>query len=271
MDDDNKNMLEVGNIEVVYNQIILAVRSISLHVDRGEIVCLLGANGAGKTTTLKACSNLLYAERGMVTKGRISLHGKPIMHLSPDALVNMGVVQVLEGRHCFSNLTVEENLESGAFVRKSASAAEIKRDMEKVFDYFPRIGHRRKSVASVLSGGEQQMVAIGRALMANPELVLLDEPSMGLAPQFVEELFEIVKNLNKDEHVSFLIAEQNVMVALNYSHRGYTIENGRVVTQGTAEEMKKNDMQHMYLGLKTEGETSFRDVKYYHRRRQSFF
>ena len=270
--ESNVPLLNVGNIEVVYNKIILATRSISLQVYKNEIISILGANGAGKTTTLKACSNLLSAERGLITKGRIELDGESTLKMTPDALVNKGVVQVLEGRHCFSNLTVEENLQTGAFVHKTKSRAEIKQDMERVFDYFPRIGLRKKSVASVLSGGEQQMVAIGRALMAKPRLILLDEPSMGLAPQLVEELFEIIKNLNENENISFLIAEQNVMVALSCSHRGYTIENGRVVMQGTSEELKKNDMQHMYLGTSGEKEGQrFRDVKYYHRRRPSVF
>lgn len=271
-DKSDTPLLDVGSIEVVYNKIILAVRSISLQVNHGEIVCLLGANGAGKTTTLKACSNLLSAERGMITKGRIDLDGESTMQMTPDALVNKGVVQVLEGRHCFSNLTVEENLQTGAFIHKTASNADIRRSMEKVFDYFPRIGHRRKSLASVLSGGEQQMVAIGRALMAKPRLVLLDEPSMGLAPQLVKELFEIVKSLNENENISFLVAEQNVMVALEYSHRSYTVENGRVVSQGTAEDMEKRDLEHIYFGSSPEeGGMRFRDVKYYHRRRPSFF
>jgi len=272
MTSSEKLLLSVQNIEVVYSQVILALRGVSLNVPEGSVVSLLGANGAGKTTTLKACSNLLYAERGMVTKGCIEYDGQDTAEMMPYDLVKGGVVQVLEGRHCFARLTVEENLLSGSFIRKTATHSEVKADLDKVYEYFPRIRERRKSLTGLTSGGEQQMTAIGRALMARPRLILLDEPSMGLAPQFVEEVFRIVRDLNKHENVSFLVAEQNAVIALRYADYGYVIENGRVVTKGDAQAMMaREDIQELYMGVGVEGRTSFRDVKYYHRRRPTFY
>lgn len=261
----------VSNIEVVYNQVILALRGVTLDVTEGSIVSLLGANGAGKTTTLKACSNLLHAERGMVTRGQILFEGADIAEMEAHQLVSAGVVQVLEGRHCFAHLTVEENLLSGSFVRKTATRAEIRADLEKVYEYFPRIRHCRKSQAGVTSGGEQQMTAIGRALMSRPRLILLDEPSMGLAPQLVEEVFEIVRELNEKENVSFLVAEQNAMIALRYANYGYIMENGRVVMKGEAADLKDR-VQGLYLGEDAgEDHARFNEVKYYHRRKAALF
>jgi len=261
-------MLAINNIEVIYDHVILVLKGVSLEVPQGRIVALLGGNGAGKTTTLKAISNLLRSERGEVTKGSIEYKGERIDRLSPSELVRKGVVQVMEGRHCFQHLTVEENLLTGAFTR-SGSRAEIARDLEKVYAYFPRLKVRRKSQSGYTSGGEQQMTAIGRALMANPNMILLDEPSMGLAPQVVEEIFEIVKDLNSKEGVSFLLAEQNTMVALRYANYGYILENGRVVMDGDAEDLRTNeDVKEFYLGLSTAGRKSFRDAKHYRRRKR---
>lgn len=269
--DQSPPLLSVNNIEVVYNQVILALRGVTLDVPEGKVISLLGANGAGKTTTLKACSNLLPAERGMVTKGTIELSGRDTADMSPSDLVDEGVVQVLEGRHCFSHLTVEENLLTGSFIRKTASHADVKRSLEMVYSYFPRIKDRRKSHAGLISGGEQQMTAIGRALMASPKLILLDEPSMGLAPQFVEEVFRIISKLNKQESVSFLVAEQNAMIALRYADYGYIMENGRVMLKGEAATMRgREDVKELYLGV-SDSTGSFRDVKYYHRRKPVFF
>ena len=231
-------------------------------------MALLGANGAGKTTTLKAISNLLRAERGEVTKGSIEFDGKRIDRLTPNELVRMGVCQVMEGRHCFQHLTVEENLLTGAFTRK-ISRAELKADLEKVYAYFPRLKERREAQAGYTSGGEQQMTAVGRALMARPNMILLDEPSMGLAPQIVEEIFEIVKSLNQKEKVSFLLAEQNTMVALRYADYGYILETGRVVMDGEAARLRENDdVKEFYLGLSTAGRKNFRDTKFYRRRKR---
>ena len=269
---EDQGLLLLNNIEVVYNQVILALRGVSLEVKKGSIVSLLGANGAGKTTTLKACSNLLQAERGMITKGSIYADGKDTSHLQPHELVEAGIVQVLEGRHCFAHLTVEENLMTGSFVRKKDSRVKIRQDLERVYTYFPRIRDRRKSLSGFTSGGEQQMTAIGRALMARPRLILLDEPSMGLAPQFIEEVFEIIKSLREQEGVSFLIAEQNAMVALRYADFGYIIENGHIVMQGEADVMRdRGDVKELYLGISEEQKGTFRDVKYYHRRKPAFF
>ncbi|MBI2319431.1 MAG: ABC transporter ATP-binding protein [Betaproteobacteria bacterium] len=260
--------LEVNNIEVIYDHVILVLKGVSLAVDKGKIVALLGANGAGKTTTLKAISNLLRAERGDVTKGTIEFDGRRIDRLSPNELVRLGVCQVMEGRHCFQHLTVEENLLTGAFTR-SVGRAEQKRDLELVYSYFPRLKERRASLAGYTSGGEQQMTAIGRALMARPNMILLDEPSMGLAPQLVEEIFEIVKNLNQKEGVSFLLAEQNTMVALRFADYGYILENGRVVMDGEAAGLRENeDVKEFYLGLSSAGRKSFRDTKFYRRRKR---
>ena len=263
-------LLSINNIEVTYGRVILALRGISLEVKKGTIVSLLGANGAGKTTTLKACSNLLPAERGQISKGSIEFNGKDIGKMSAYDLVKSGVVQVLEGRHCFSHLTVEENLLTGSFIREDRTQA--KKDLELVYEYFPRIKIRRKSLAGFTSGGEQQMVAIGRALMSRPKLVLLDEPSMGIAPQLVEEVFDIVRNLNQHEGVSFLVAEQNAMIALKYATEGYVVENGRVMLRGTSEELRgRADVKELYLGAEAEeGEASFRNVKHYHRSRPAF-
>ncbi len=260
--------LAINNIEVIYDHVILVLKGVSLSVPEGGIVALLGANGAGKTTTLKAISNLLHAERGEVTKGTIEFKGERIDKLTPNELVRMGVCQVMEGRHCFQHLTVEENLLTGAFTR-SISRAELKAELERVYHYFPRLKQRRTSQSGYTSGGEQQMTAIGRALMARPTMILLDEPSMGLAPQIVEEIFGIVQDLNSKERVSFLLAEQNTMVALRFANYGYILENGRVVMDGAAKDLSTNeDVKEFYLGLSTAGRKSFRDVKHYRRRKR---
>jgi branched-chain amino acid transport system ATP-binding protein len=260
--------LSVNNIEVIYDHVILVLKGVSLEVPEGRIVALLGANGAGKSTTLKAISNLLSAERGDVTKGTIEFKGKRVDKLTTNDLVKMGVCQVMEGRHCFQHLTVEENLLTGAFTRK-VSRAQIATALEKVYHYFPRLKTRRSSQSGYTSGGEQQMTAVGRALMAQPSMILLDEPSMGLAPQIVEEIFEIVQDLNSKEGVSFLLAEQNTMVALRYANYGYILENGRVVMDGEARDLATNeDVKEFYLGLSSSGRKSFRDVKHYRRRKR---
>jgi len=260
--------LSVNNIEVVYSHVILVLKGVSLGVPRGGVVALLGANGAGKTTTLKAVSNLLHAERGEVTKGSILFDGVEVQSLSPSELVRRGCIQVMEGRRCFAHLTVEENLLTGAFTRKDGKSA-IAQDLERVYAYFPRLRERRGSTAGYTSGGEQQMCAIGRALMSRPKMILLDEPSMGLAPQIVEEIFEIVLDLNGKERVSFLLAEQNTSVALRYANYGYILENGRVVMDGDAKGLATNeDVKEFYLGLSTAGRRSFRDVKHYRRRKR---
>jgi len=258
-------LLSVNNIEVIYDHVILVLKGVSLEVPEGSIVALLGGNGAGKTTTLKAISNLLRTERGDVTKGSIEFRGERIDGQTPADLVKKGVVQVMEGRHCFEHLTVEENLLTGAYTRRDGKAA-INADLEKVYTYFPRLRERRTSQAGYTSGGEQQMVAIGRALMAKPNLILLDEPSMGLAPQLVEEIFEIVKELNQKEGVTILLAEQNTNVALRYATNGYILENGRVVMEGEARSLAENeDVKEFYLGVSGDGRKSFRDVNKYGR------
>ncbi len=260
--------LTVNNIEVIYDHVILVLKGVSLSVSEGSIVALLGANGAGKSTTLKAISNLLRAERGDVTKGTIEFKGKRVDKLTTNELVRMGVCQVMEGRHCFAHLTVEENLLTGAFTRKQ-SRGDLGAALESVYHYFPRLKQRRTAQSGYTSGGEQQMTAIGRALMAKPSMILLDEPSMGLAPHLVEEIFEIVGNLNAKERVSFLLAEQNTMVALRYANYGYILENGRVVMDGVAAELASNeDVKEFYLGLSTAGRKSFRDIKHYRRRKR---
>ena len=265
---ETKAYLSINNVEVIYDHVILVLKGVSLEVERGKIVALLGANGAGKTTTLKAISNLLRAERGDVTKGSIEFDGERIDRLTPADLVRRGVCQVMEGRHCFQHLTIEENLLTGAFSRK-VSRAQLKNDLEKVYAYFPRLKERRASQSGYTSGGEQQMTAVGRALMAQPKMILLDEPSMGLAPQIVEEIFDIVKSLNQKEGVSFLLAEQNTMVALRFADYGYILENGRVVMDGIANELASNeDVKEFYLGLSTSGRKSFRDAKHYRRRKR---
>jgi len=258
--------LSVSNVEVIYDHVILVLRGVSLQVQEGQIVALLGANGAGKSTTLKAISNLLRAERGDVTKGQIEFRGQRIDKLNPAELVKRGICQVMEGRHCFQHLTVEENLLTGAYTRGGADLSE---DLEKVYRYFPRLKERRKSQSGYTSGGEQQMTAIGRALMARPQMILLDEPSMGLAPQLVEEIFEIVKDLNQKEKVSFLLAEQNTNIALKYADYGYILENGRVVMDGDAAELAANeDVKEFYLVISSGARRSFKDVKHYRRRKR---
>ena len=258
--------LAVTNVEVIYDHVILVLKGVSLQVEEGQIVALLGANGAGKTTTLKAISNLLRAERGEVTKGQIEFQGMRVDRLTPNELVKMGVVQVMEGRHCFQHLTVEENLLTGAYTR---GGADLKVDLEKVYSYFPRLKERKKSQSGYTSGGEQQMTVIGRALMARPKMILLDEPSMGLAPQLVEEIFEIVKELNQKEKVSILLAEQNTNMALKYADYGYILESGRVVMDGEGKSLAENeDVKEFYLGFSSGGRKSFRDVKSYRRRKR---
>ena len=273
MEADNQSltatsMLSVNNIEVIYDHVILVLKGISLEVPEQGIVALLGANGAGKTTTLKAISNLLRAERGDITKGSIEFQGKRIDRMTPAQLVQQGVIQVMEGRHCFEHLTVEENLLTGAYTRRDGNAA-IARDLELVYGYFPRLKSRSRAQAGYTSGGEQQMIAIGRALMSKPKMILLDEPSMGLAPQLVEEIFEIVARLNKDQGVTFLLAEQNTNIALRYANHGYILENGRVVLDGSAAELRENtDVKEFYLGISEGERVNFRDVKHYRRRKR---
>ena len=260
--------LTINNIEVIYDHVILVLKGVSLEVPKGKIVALLGANGAGKSTTLKAVSNLLRTERGEVTKGSIEFDGQRTDKLTTNDLVRMGVCQVMEGRHCFAHLTVEENLLTGAYTRK-LSRSEIKDELERVYHYFPRLNTRRTSQSGYTSGGEQQMTAVGRALMAKPSMILLDEPSMGLAPQIVAEIFEIVKDLNTKEGVSFLLAEQNTNVALKYADYGYILESGRVVMDGEAASLASNeDVKEFYLGISSGERTSFRDVKSYRRRKR---
>jgi branched-chain amino acid transport system ATP-binding protein len=261
-------ILALNNIEVVYDHVILVLKGVSLVVPKGGIVALLGANGAGKTTTLKAISNLLHAERGEVTKGSILFEGAEVQALSPNELVRRGCIQVMEGRHCFAHLTVEENLLTGAFTRRDGRAA-IRADLDLVYGYFPRLRERRDAVAGYTSGGEQQMCAIGRALMSRPKMILLDEPSMGLAPQIVQEIFGIVRDLNQREGVSFLLAEQNTHMALEYARYGYILENGRVVLDGEAKALRENDdVKEFYLGIAEGERKSFRDVKHYKRRKR---
>jgi branched-chain amino acid transport system ATP-binding protein len=263
-----ETLLEVNNIEVIYNHVILVLKGVSLSVPRGGITALLGGNGAGKTTTLKAISNLLHSERGEVTKGSVKYKGEVVQNLDPAKLVTKGVIQVMEGRHCFGHLTVEENLLTGAYTRRDGKGA-VAADLEMVYAYFPRLKERRKSQAGYTSGGEQQMTAIGRALMSRPETILLDEPSMGLAPQLVEQIFEIVKAVNEGEGVSFLLAEQNTNVALRFAHYGYILESGRVVMDGPAADLRENpDVKEFYLGVGDEGRKSFRDVRSYRRRKR---
>ena len=265
---DAAPLLSVNNIEVVYDRVILVLKGVSLTVPEREIVALLGANGAGKSTTLKAISSLLRAERGEITKGRVDYDGARSDRWNAAELVRRGVVQVMEGRHCFEHLTVEENLMTGAYTRRDGREA-VRRDLELVYGYFPALKRRESSLAGYISGGEQQMTAIGRALMARPRLILLDEPSMGLAPQLVEEIFEIVKRLNEEAGVSFLLAEQNATVALRYAGYGYILENGRVVLDGPAESLRENeDVKEFYLGLGEAGRKSYRDVKHYRRRKR---
>ncbi len=268
MSESEHSFLQINNIEVIYDHVILVLKGVSLSIPKGKIVALLGANGAGKSTTLKAISTLLGAERGIVTKGNILYKNEPVENLSPSDLVKRGVIQVMEGRHCFEHLTIEENLLTGAYTRKEGRKA-IAADMEMVYGYFPRLRERRHSQAGYTSGGEQQMCAVGRALMARPEMILLDEPSMGLAPQLIEEIFDIIKALNEKEGVSFLLAEQNTTIALRYSDFGYIMENGRVVMEGNAAELAENeDVKEFYLGISSEGKKSFRDVKNYRRRKR---
>ena len=260
-------LVEVNGIEVIYNHVILVLKGVSLQVPHQSIVALLGGNGAGKTTTLRAISNLLKGERGEVTKGGVTLEGEQIQNLSPAELVKRGVVQVMEGRHCFAHLTIEENLLTGSYTR--TDKGEIAANLEKVYTYFPRLKTRRTSQAAYTSGGEQQMCAIGRAIMSNPNIILLDEPSMGLAPQIVEEVFHIVKDLNSKEGTTFLLAEQNTNMALKYADYGYIMESGRVVMDGVASDLANNeDVKEFYLGVGGGERKSFKDVKSYKRRKR---
>ena len=261
-------LLSVNNIEVIYEHVILVLKGVSLEVPRGGIISLLGANGAGKSTTLKAISNLLKAERGEVTKGTIEFEEKRIDKLYAPQVVKLGVVQVMEGRRIFGHLTVEDDLLTGAYTR-GRDGREVKKDLEMVYGYFPRLRERRKTKTGYISGGEQQMVVIGRALMSRPKLMLTDEPSMGLAPMLVQEIFEIIIRLNRDEKVAILLAEQNAAMALQIAQYGYVMENGRVVLDGDAETLKDNaDVREFYLGLTEIGKKSYRDVKHYKRRKR---
>ncbi len=263
----SEDVLVVNNIEVVYSHVILVLKGVSLKVKKGGITALLGGNGAGKSTTLKSISNLLASERGEVTKGSVTYSNEYIHDLDPAQLVKKGVIQVMEGRHCFEHLTVEENLLTGAYTRSNNK--EVKEDLERVYNYFPRLRERRTSLAGYTSGGEQQMIAIGRALMAHPTMILLDEPSMGLAPQLVKQIFEIVAEINRKEGVTILLAEQNTNIALQYAEYAYILENGRVVMEGTAESMRDNeDVKEFYLGISGEGRQSFKDVKQYRIRKR---
>jgi branched-chain amino acid transport system ATP-binding protein len=268
MSNQDTPLLQINNIEVIYDHVILVLKGVSLTVPKGSIIALLGANGAGKSTTLKSISGLLGAERGVVTKGNILYKDQQVESQSPADLVDHGVIQVMEGRHCFEHLTIEENLLTGAYTLSGGRKA-VAKNLEMVYQYFPRLAERRKSQAGYTSGGEQQMCAVGRALMSNPEMILLDEPSMGLAPQLVEDIFEIIKQLNEQEGVTFLLAEQNTNIALRYSDFGYIMENGRIVMEGLASELAENeDVKEFYLGISKEGKKNFRDVKNYRRRKR---
>ena len=260
MTGNSENILEINSIEVMYDSVISALHDVSLNVPKGKIVALLGGNGAGKSTTLKAISTMLAAERGKVTKGSINYDGTEVKNQSPYEMVALGMVQVLEGRRCFGHLTVEENIISGAYSRK-LSKSQIKDELEKIYGYFNRLRDRRKSQAGFTSGGEQQMIAVARAMMAKPKMLLLDEPSMGLAPQLVAEIFNIVRELNKKEGVSILLAEQNTNVALRNADYGYIIETGHVMLHGTADELLNDEkVKELYLGISKEGRKNFRDV-----------
>ncbi len=261
-------ILSIKNIEVIYDHVILVLKGVSLEVPTGGIVALLGANGAGKSTTLKSISNLLQSERGEVTKGSIEFQGERVDGLTPNTMVRRGLVHVMEGRHCFGHLTVEENLLTGAYTRRDGGAA-VRQDLEMIYSYFPRLKERRQSLAGYISGGEQQMTAIGRALMSRPRMMLLDEPSMGLAPQLVEQIFEITKRINQEQGVSVLLAEQNTNMALKYANYGYILETGRVVLDGEAKALRENaDVAEFYLGVAGGARSSFRDVKHYKRRKR---
>ena len=260
MTGNSENILEINSIEVMYDSVISALHDVSLNVPKGKIVALLGGNGAGKSTTLKAISTMLAAERGKVTKGSINYDGTEVKNQSPYEMVALGMVQVLEGRRCFGHLTVEENIISGAYSRK-LSKSQIKDELEKIYGYFNRLRDRRKSQAGFTSGGEQQMIAVARAMMAKPKMLLLDEPSMGLAPQLVAEIFNIVRELNQKEGVSILLAEQNTNVALRNADYGYIIETGHVMLHGTADELLNDEkVKELYLGISKEGRKNFRDV-----------
>jgi len=263
----NTDILSVKNMEVVYDNVILVLKGLSLSAARGGITALLGANGAGKTTTLKAMSGLLQTEDGKVTDGDILYQGKSIRNLSPEKIVQQGIFQVMEGRRVFEDLTVEENLRCGAFTRPKNRFAD---NLDKVYTYFPRLKDRSRQLAGYMSGGEQQMLAIGRAIMAEPELLLLDEPSLGLAPLLVEEIFDIVRQFNHRENVTVILVEQNARAALSIAEYGYIMENGRVVMDGTAESLLNNpDVQEFYLGMShAGGKKSYRDVKHYRRRKR---
>ena len=260
MTGNSKDILKIENIEVMYDSVISALHDVSLTVPRGKIVALLGGNGAGKSTTLKAISTMLASERGKVTKGKITYDGTSVINQNPTEMVGLGMVQVLEGRRCFGHLTVEENIITGAYSRKLTNS-EMKDELDKIYSYFNRLKDRRKSQAGFTSGGEQQMLAVARAMMAKPKMLLLDEPSMGLAPQLVSEIFKIVKELNEKEGVSILLAEQNTNIALKNSDYGYIIETGNVKLQGTAEKLLNNDeVKELYLGISKEGRKNFRDA-----------
>ena len=260
MTGNSENILEINSIEVMYDSVISALHDVSLNVPKGKIVALLGGNGAGKSTTLKAISTMLAAERGKVTKGSIIYDGTEVKNQSPYEMVALGMVQVLEGRRCFGHLTVEENIIAGAYSCK-LSKSQIKDELEKIYGYFNRLRDRRKSQAGFTSGGEQQMIAVARAMMAKPKMLLLDEPSMGLAPQLVAEIFNIVRELNQKEGVSILLAEQNTNVALRNADYGYIIETGHVMLHGTADELLNDEkVKELYLGISKEGRKNFRDV-----------
>jgi branched-chain amino acid transport system ATP-binding protein len=261
-------MLQVNNIEVCYMGVIQVLRGVSLEVGDGKIIALLGANGGGKTTTLKAISGLLKTEEGQVTSGDISFNGKRTDKLSPEEIAALGISQVMEGRRVLEHLTVEENLLVGAYLRKDKSA--VKKDMEMVYSYFPRVKQMRSRTSGYLSGGEQQMLVVGRAMMASPRLMLLDEPSLGLAPKVVQEIYDIIQRINTEQKVSILVVEQNVQAALSIADYGYVMENGKIVMDGPADKLKDNeDIKEFYMGLSTVGERkSYRDVKHYHRRKR---
>ena len=260
MTNNSKDILKIENIEVMYDSVISALHDVSLSVPRGKIVALLGGNGAGKSTTLKAISTMLASERGKVTKGKIIYDGTSVNNQNPTEMVGLGMVQVLEGRRCFGHLTVEENIITGAYSRKLTNS-EMKDELDKIYSYFNRLKDRRKSQAGFTSGGEQQMLAVARAMMAKPKMLLLDEPSMGLAPQLVSEIFKIVKDLNEKEGVSILLAEQNTNIALKNSDYGYIIETGNVKLHGTAEKLLNNEeVKELYLGISKQGRKNFRDA-----------